>query len=62
MNERSTFIGILMALHLGSRISADIGENAFYAWLGVGWAAAFIWTFIAWRRGEKVFIWQKRGG
>jgi hypothetical protein len=60
MHERSTLMIILVALYLGSRIPPDIGEGEFYACLCAGWAAAIIWTIIAWRRGEKVFIWQSR--
>lgn len=60
MNERSTIVTVLTALYLGSRIPADIGEGAFYGLLGLGWAAVLIWTAVAWRRGEKVFIWQDR--
>jgi len=60
MNERSTLVTILTALYLGSRIPADIGEGAFYRLLGLGWVVVAIWTAVAWRRGEKVFIWQHR--
>jgi hypothetical protein len=62
MTERSTLFVVLTALYLGSRIPYAIGENAFYALLGVGWAAFLMWTVVAWRRGEKVFTWQHRGG
>jgi hypothetical protein len=51
----------LTALYLGSRISAGVGEGVFYGFLAAGWMAVLVWTFIAWRRGEKVFIWQSRG-
>lgn len=61
MTERSTLVTALTALYLGSRIPNDIGESAFYALLGVGWAGVLAWTVIAWRRDEKIFIWQNRG-
>jgi hypothetical protein len=61
MTERSTLVVVLTALYLGSRIPENIGESAFYALLGMGWAAVLAWAVIGWRRGEKVFIWQNRG-
>ena len=62
MTERSTLFVVLISLYLGSRIPTSIGDKAFYPLLGVGWAAYLIWTVVAWRRGEKVFIWQHKGG
>ena len=58
MTGRNSLFVVLTVLYLGSRIPEDIGKNAFYALLGVGWVAFVIWTLVAWRRGEKVFIWQ----
>jgi hypothetical protein len=58
MSKRSSLMAILTALYLGSRIPADLRDGPFYALLGVGWAAVLIWTIIAWRRGELVFMWQ----
>lgn len=62
MTERATLFVVLIALYLGSRIPDDIGKTAFYGLLGVGWVAFAIWTLVAWRRGEKVFIWQTTRG
>lgn len=62
VNERSSLILVLIALFLGSRLPENIGEGPFRLILGVGWVAVIIWTIIAWRRGEQVFIWQNRKG
>lgn len=61
MTERSTLISTLVALYLGSRIPDDIGKEAFYALLGLGWVVVLAWFAIAWLRGEKVFFWQNPG-
>ena len=62
MNERTNFILALMCLSLGYSLSDKIGENAFLFIIGVGLVVAIIWSIIAYRRGEPVFIWQKRNG
>ncbi len=59
MTERSTLMLCLIALYLGSSIPEKAGEGVFYAILGLGWAVYLVWTVAAWRRGEKIFIWQE---
>jgi hypothetical protein len=60
MSERSTLLTVIMALFLGSRIPQDIGEGAFHALLWTGLAVVFAWSIVAWRKGEVVFIWQRK--
>ncbi len=59
MTERSALMLSLIALYLGSTIPAKTGEGAFYAALALGWTIYLVWTFVAWHRGEKIFIWQR---
>ncbi|MEG3155029.1 hypothetical protein [Sphingomonas sp. RB1R13] len=62
MKRADKLISILASLYLGHRIAESIGNRAFYVALAVGWIVVIIWTIVAWRRGEIVFVWQKRNG
>jgi Na+-driven multidrug efflux pump len=62
VKNREALILVLMSLYLGSRLEGSLGNDGFYFLLLCGWILAAIWTFAAYRRGERVFIWQKRNG
>jgi hypothetical protein len=53
---------MLLGATVGYRAAGAVGEDAFYAILGIGWLVLIIWTIVAYRRGESVFIWQSDNG
>ena len=62
MSERVAATSALVALHLGSRFDDLLGKDLFNGLLFLGWAVVIVWTVLAHRRGERVFIWQKHDG
>jgi hypothetical protein len=62
ISERNSLLCILLGAILGHRAAGSFGEGAFEALVGFGLLVLIIWTIVAYRRGEPVFIWQKRHG
>ena len=53
---------ILLSLNFGSHMPEWLGTDAFSALLLFGLVIWVVWSVVAYRRGERVFIWQKING
>ncbi|RHW16359.1 hypothetical protein D1610_16105 [Sphingomonas gilva] len=62
MSNRETLVIILMSAFLGFKLADEAGRSTLFVVLGLGWAVVVILTVLAYRRGERVFIWQKQDG
>ena len=62
VSERQSLFCILLGAILGHRAAVSFGEDVFDYVIGTGLLLFAIWTIVSYRRGEPVFIWQKRNG
>ena len=60
MNQCHAFLLMLMGIYIGATAKDRVGEDTFVVLLLIGLLVYFGWSVIAYRRGERVFIWQRR--